>query len=434
MIRRRRGLSLDVVAGLADITKTYLSMLELGQRGFNRRGLIEGLAAALGCSVADLTGQPYAALDRAIVEGRAALPAISLALNDFGPDDVPDVTPRPLEVLASLADKANEHCSQAHYSLAGHDVGSLLAESQARAFTGTTAERDQAFTAAVTACFVAGVVSSRAGNVDLATIAAQRGYDLAQQHDNPGLVGFARWYRALERTSVGARTRAHAVLSEGIDNLTPTVRFSTADTLPAEIVGMMHLQQARIAARQQRADEAHAHLDEAMRIADKVGERNGMRQHFGPTNVAAWRVSIGVELTEGAKAYEEATAAPIGIDALGSRERASSLHFDFARALAQEGGPRDAEAIRHLDAADRIAPTRIRSDPIARDLVITLDRRARRQVWELDSLRNRLGVGGQGPQWSRPPAETGSCAPVSAGGALRSRAAQGRDIQIGHQQ
>jgi transcriptional regulator with XRE-family HTH domain len=54
MIRRRRGLSLDVAAGLAGITKGYLSMLELGQRGFNRRGLIEDLAEALGCSVADL--------------------------------------------------------------------------------------------------------------------------------------------------------------------------------------------------------------------------------------------------------------------------------------------------------------------------------------------------------------------------------------------
>ncbi|MGH3783008.1 MAG: helix-turn-helix domain-containing protein [Pseudonocardiaceae bacterium] len=59
MIRRRCGLSLDAAAGLAGITKTYLSMLELGQRGFNRRGLIEDLANALGCSVADLTGQPY---------------------------------------------------------------------------------------------------------------------------------------------------------------------------------------------------------------------------------------------------------------------------------------------------------------------------------------------------------------------------------------
>jgi transcriptional regulator with XRE-family HTH domain len=398
MIRRRRGLSLDVVAGLTGIGKQYLSMLELGHRGFNRRGLVEDLANALGCSVTDLTGQPYLPPDRDTADALATLPSIRLALNDFGPMDVPDVTPRPPEVLASLADKANEQCGQARYSLAGHDLGSLLAESQAGGFTVTQAERDQAFTAAVTACFVAGVVSSRAGNIDLATTAARRGYDLAKQHNNPGLLGFARWYWALELASMGARARAHAVLSEGIDDLASAVQFSAANTLPAEIVGMMYLQQARTAARQQCADDAHAHLDEAAHMADRVGERNGMRQHFGPTNVAAWRVSIGVELNEGAKAYEDATAAPIGIDALGSRERSSSLHFDFARVLAQEGGPRDGDSIRHLDTADRIAPQRIRSDPMARDLVLTLDRRARRRVWELDSLRNRFSEGGHGPR------------------------------------
>ncbi|MGH3722007.1 MAG: helix-turn-helix domain-containing protein [Pseudonocardiaceae bacterium] len=64
MIRRRRGLSLDVVGGLAGITAGYLSLLERGLRGFNRRGLIEDLADALSCSVADLTGKPHLAPDR----------------------------------------------------------------------------------------------------------------------------------------------------------------------------------------------------------------------------------------------------------------------------------------------------------------------------------------------------------------------------------
>ena len=392
MIRRRRGLSLEVVAGLAKMTKQYLSQLERGQRGFNRRGLIEDLANALGCSVADLTGQPYLPPDRASADALVALPSIRLALNDFGPMDVPDLTPRPLEELASLAERANENCSQADYALAGHEVGGLLAESQASALAVVSAERDQAFTTAVTACFVAGVVSSRAGNIDLAVTAARRGYDLARQHDDPALVGFACWYWACELTSMGARTRAHTVLSEGIDNLTPAVHLSAADTLPAELVGMMHLQQARTAARERRAEDAHAHLDEAAKLAERVGERNGMRQHFGPTNVAAWRVSIGVELAEGAQAYEYARTVPIDIDVLGSRERSSSMHFDFARLLAQEEGPRDGQAIRHLDTADRIAPQRIRNDPIARELLLALDRRAPRRVWELESLRNRFGI------------------------------------------
>jgi hypothetical protein len=34
-------------------------------------------------------------------------------------------------------------------------------------------------------------------------------------------------------------------------------------------------------------------------------------------------------------------------------------------------------------------------NPVARDLVIDLDRRARRRVWELDSLCNRFDLGGR---------------------------------------
>jgi hypothetical protein len=72
--------------------------------------------------------------------------------------------------------------------------------------------------------------------------------------------------------------------------------------------------------------------------------------------------------------------------------------LDLAQALVQDGARRDAEAIRHLDTADRLAPMWIRNDPIARDLAVMLDRRARCRVWELDSLRNRFGVGRQGQQ------------------------------------
>ncbi|MGH3979789.1 MAG: helix-turn-helix domain-containing protein [Pseudonocardiaceae bacterium] len=49
------GLSQDVVAGLAGISKQHVSMLEGGKRRFERRGLIEDFAAALGCAVADVS-------------------------------------------------------------------------------------------------------------------------------------------------------------------------------------------------------------------------------------------------------------------------------------------------------------------------------------------------------------------------------------------
>jgi transcriptional regulator with XRE-family HTH domain len=83
-IRSRRGLSLDVVAGLAGISKSYLGMLEHGLRGFNRRGLLEDLAGALRCFVVDLAGQPCQLPNRATADALATLRNISLAINYEG--------------------------------------------------------------------------------------------------------------------------------------------------------------------------------------------------------------------------------------------------------------------------------------------------------------------------------------------------------------
>ena len=107
MIRRRRGMGQAVAAGLAGISKPYLSQLERGERGFNRRGLLDDLAAALGCSVADLIGRPYLQADRDTAEALATVPGISLAINDCTLDDVPDLPTRPVEQLVAAAAEAN---------------------------------------------------------------------------------------------------------------------------------------------------------------------------------------------------------------------------------------------------------------------------------------------------------------------------------------
>jgi transcriptional regulator with XRE-family HTH domain len=80
VIRHLRGLSLDGVAGLAGMTADHLSMLESGERRFERRGQIEDLANAVGCSVTDLTGQPYLPVDRATADALTAVPGIREAL------------------------------------------------------------------------------------------------------------------------------------------------------------------------------------------------------------------------------------------------------------------------------------------------------------------------------------------------------------------
>jgi transcriptional regulator with XRE-family HTH domain len=397
MIRRRRGLSLEVVAGLAGITAQYLSMLERGLRGFNRRGLIEDLAEALGCSVADLTGQPYAQSDRRMADAVMSLDDIRLVLNDYSLDERPIASPRPLEALVSETDDASAHRDQARYHSAGRNLSTVLLELQSHVHARKSTDRQTALATLVDAWMIAAAVAKNFGYIDLSLAATQRGHDYAELHGGPGVLSYARWYLALGRMRLSARKRAAAMLTQAISDFSPYVQLTTSDTTVAQMVGLMHLTFAQTAARSGLSDDAHSHLDEADRIAQRVGERNALRRHFGPTNIACWRLAVGIELSEGARAYTDATSLPIDVQALDSSERTAALHLDFSRALTQEDGQHDWNAIQHLDTADRIAPQLIRPDPIARDLLTTLDRRASRRVWELDSLRNRFGLGGGRP-------------------------------------
>lgn len=395
MIRRRRGLSQDVVAGLAGITKQYLSALELGQRGFNRRGLVDDLATALGCSAADLTGQPYPPPDRGTADALATLPGISLAINDCTLDDVPDLTARPVEQLVSAAAAANAHLDAARFSLAGRELGALLTELHVAAVTGDTDTRRAALAALAEACLVGASVARHFGYADLAVQTARRGYDAARQLDDFTRAGLLTMHRALGLAWIGARHRVATVVDEALGQLAPDP--SAADTGPAQAAGMLHLTAALNHARQHRASDANDHLSHAAELANRAGEGNLLLQHFGPVNVATWGINIAVELGRGPATAENIHPdVPQLLDTFASAVRGGALYFDLARAYAQAEGDRDREAIQCLDAADRLAPQYVRPDPMARDLVVTLDRRARRRVWELDSLRHRFGIGHQG--------------------------------------
>jgi transcriptional regulator with XRE-family HTH domain len=394
MIRRRRGMGLDLTAGLAGISKPYLSQLERGLRGFNRRGLLEDLAEAVGCSVADLTGQPYLPPDRESGHAKLVVKQIEYGLNEATLDEVPDRQPKPLEMLSRWVESTAELRDTAHYRPSGEGIDAALVDLQIHVATSSGRERQHAAALLVQAAYHAFVLATTFGYLHLAQLAARRAFDAARIAERPELEAFAMFARAPSVARNGGRHRAVRMLDRAITDAQPLTAIRNGDTLGAETFGLLNLMGAHLAARDNDPDTAQEHLAEASRVATLTGERNGLRQHFGPTNVTVWRVAIGAELGQGPAIAERIALEPINLDVLGSNDRIAALEFDLARSWAQtDSGARDAEAIRHLDAADRLGPQRIRNDPIARDLVLTLDRRAPRQVWELDSLRNRFGIG-----------------------------------------
>jgi transcriptional regulator with XRE-family HTH domain len=392
MIRRRRGLSLSAAAGLAGISKGYLSKLENGKSSFTRRGVIEDLAAALGCSPIDLTGLPAVAPDRRSIAAASAVPGLTAALHDTTLDDVPDVPTRPLAELVDLAERANASADQVRYDIvSGGVLGDLITELHVIAARGDGDGRREALQALVTACIVARSLAGTMGHGELAVTATRRGWDAARRLERRDLAGLMAMGRAISLNRVGARHRASVVLREALADAQAAPGPSAQDSSGAEARGMLHLAAAHLAARDGVASDADTHLGEARALARFTGERNFMRYHFGPSNVGAWELAVAVEADRGPETAER-LAPVIDLRTLGSPDRVAAVHFDLARAYAQAGGPRDGEALRHVDQADRVAPVRIRQDPLTRELISLLDRRAKRRVWELDSLKNRVGI------------------------------------------
>ncbi len=198
--------------------------------------------------------------------------------------------------------------------------------------------------------------------------APRRRFDAARIAERPELEAFAMFAQAPSVARAGGRQRAVRMLDRVLGDAQQLTVIRDGDTLGAEMFGLLHLMGAHFAVRNSDAAAAGDHLDEAARVAVLTGERNGLLQHFGPTNVNVWRVAVSAELGRGPTAAERVEREPIDLDILGSKDRIAALHFDLARSWAQAEGDRDTEAIRHLDTADRIAPQRLRNDPMARDL------------------------------------------------------------------
>jgi transcriptional regulator with XRE-family HTH domain len=390
-IRNKRKLTLEQAAGLAGISKSYLSMLETGERAFEKRGLIEDVAYALGCGINELTDEKTPVRDRRAAAAAQRIPELNRAFFDLDLDDFPDLATRPLATLATAVTTANINADQGDYDRAGRGLAEVITELHIVAGSGAGDERRDALVALVEACIVAGRLARVTGHAALSVVTAQRGQLAAERAGGLDLIGLTRMSEAGGLLRMGARRRGRAVTDRTLAELAAEPGPTAQETRVAEARGMLHLHASMLAAREHDS-AAETHLQEAWSLAEHTGERNHLQFHFGPTNLAIWELAIGLENGLGPSAAQRFLTRKVDLSAIGSRGRESSAAFDLARAWSAGGGKYDERAYRALDQADRLAPVQLRSDPVARDLGRALKRRARRRVWELDSLLSRLGV------------------------------------------
>lgn len=132
-IRTWRDLSQKELADHAGISRSYLSMIENGERPVERRATIEALATALQVAPSDLVGAPLSQMisDPEVSAAHATVAEIEMALTDIAFGDE-SVRPRAWPEIAADLRLLNERLRPAtDYAAQGAMVPGLIREMHA---------------------------------------------------------------------------------------------------------------------------------------------------------------------------------------------------------------------------------------------------------------------------------------------------------------
>jgi transcriptional regulator with XRE-family HTH domain len=372
--RLERRQSQQAVADKAGLSKGYLSKIENGIAQLDRRTTVEAIARALGVSYADLTGQPYRPETPEMQAAHAALAAIRSAFHSSSLEYGAEVYPRPLEAIAPEVDAAAGAWQRCDYAAANKDMALVIAELHQHAVNGT--RKSEALQLLVRALDSAAWTARVLGYTDLAGWMAEREHEAAKLTEDWDLIGLAVFTRSLMLAAAEGRSLARIMAERTIDELSRRA----SDDRVLQVVGSLHLAATHAVL----PSSPDAYLAEADRLAERTGNGTHLRLWFGPTNLALWKMKTAMEAGEGGKV--EHIARTVNLDAIPSTARRVMYWRDLGIGLAMQRG-REGEAVRALLRSERLAPGKLRLDPLARETVGHMLSRARANAGGTDLIR-----------------------------------------------
>jgi transcriptional regulator with XRE-family HTH domain len=386
-IRTRRqllGLSVRHAADRAGLSPSTWSRIENGKISADNRFTIAAIAEALRCPVSELTGQPPQPVDQdqaetggAVYETMRAVVEVDLA---YRPPYERDVSLSDLEREVDLIGDLRARCD---YIGAIRRVPDLLRDLHVAAFGPS---RESALRLLVVTNEFVGHNVRYLGHPASACLIAERAQQAAEALGDPVILGLAAYSRAHGAAGCGLYRRAFMLSETAAADLEG--HGDLPDALPMR--GQLLLTAAFASYALGDVSGAATRVAEAQDIANHTGQSSSLRLNFGPTNINFWQVSMETDGGEPGRALEIANATnPTLVESL---SRQAAFYLDTGRALARLG--RDREAVRMLVTAERMAPQRVRNNPLvvetARDL---LERSQRDAVGaELRGLAERVGV------------------------------------------
>ncbi|MFI6505283.1 helix-turn-helix domain-containing protein [Nonomuraea typhae] len=390
-LRRWRGMTLAELAGQAGMSTSYLSMAERGLRALDRRSFIASLAAALQVSETELIGRPHLGTDHAQAAPHAHIPALRTALetNSLYQDPVVERA-RPVRELASLmAGPLEAHRRRYDFITVGQQLPDLIDELHYHlGDPADEADQHLALQTLVEAYMCAAGMARSLGHPDLGHIAASRADDAAVMLGDPIARGKAAF--SLIRPSASNWSRVKVLAARAADRLQPHVQ-STRDM---QVLGMLTLNAALASAATLDGATAEHWPDEADRLATHVPDNmTDNWQAFGRTNVAIWRITVGVEYGEaGAQVADKARA--VDEEKLhGHAARRACFLSDVGRGLARDRRTRR-EALTWFRRAEDAAPQRVRNDAKVHESIAVMLEQAKVNAGgrELRGMASRMGI------------------------------------------
>lgn len=384
----RGGRRQDAVAGLVGITPDYLSQIERGLK-VPSLPILYALAQELGVPTAALLSERPPAEEE---HADTAEAAVGRALLGYGPGRSAD--PVSAAVLRDRVEAAWQSWQTAadRFTRAAVTLPDLVADAEhaVRAARGGTdpAERRAVLRAAADLYCLLRSYLRRTGRIDLATLAADRAMRAAEDADDPLRIAAAQWNLGHVLLAVGQPAEAQELAVLAAEQVAAA---SLPEAERAAMAGALQLVAVVGAARRRRWLEARERLTQyAAPAARAVGDDSNVGWTvFGPTNVALHAVSIEMEAGEAGEALHTADA--IDTSPLPSLEREFTFGLEVAACHSQRRD--DAATLLSLLSLEGIAPEDLAHNPLARQLVLTVIRRARAMhARQAEQLAVRIGL------------------------------------------
>ncbi len=366
-LRKTRRKSLEVIAGLAGISAPTLSRIERGQQALDSISQIVGLAEALQIAPSELMRLPVPAPANGHAD--AATEAVRLAL-DAVDVDRPGGLVVPVEVLRARVAQIHQQRRACQFADVATALPGLIRDLHTT--LGTGRDHDELLELAVylhvhvTRFFLI----DGAGSADLLRRTVFLARRLAQQRDEVATLAFASFGVADVLLSGGAFELGQAELDSII--LPPT----TANT--AGLAGQVTVLHAEAAALNGRPGDVAAPLDAAAELAERfgaTGEVDSTGYVFGPVDVAMNRMACALEAGEAGQAVS--VAQQVNPDRHPFPANRAVYWRHYGRALTRLRRRHD-DAVAALRTAEDIFPAVVLRDPIARDVIVELLARSRR--------------------------------------------------------